>query len=304
MIATQIATQNPVLQLQRQLIDLIQQAVPGDGEYATAIDSLQIYQRSQPTEPLHYLDCVAFCIIVQGSKQVFLADQIYYYNPLDYIVLSVDLPIMSNVTHATPDEPFLGMRILLQPELIRDMLLEGEFDRPVATPKSGLLVNQSPSDLLDAAVRLLRLLQTPADIKALAPLALREITYRLLQGNDGARLRQLVGTSANMNVVLQAINWLKHNYSQAMQVDDLAQYLNVSTSSLHHLFKTVTAMSPLQYQKRLRLYEARRLMLEGFDAASASFEVGYQSPSQFTREYRRMFNAPPLRDLQRLKPKV
>lgn len=277
--------------------------VVGDGTHATAIKRLSLICYSQPGAPVPTVLQPALCIIAQGSKRVMLADEVYHYDTSRYLVASVDLPITGQVTEATPDAPYLCFCLDLDPGEIAALILEA--GAPAPSPQRatrGLFLSQVSPTMLDAAVRLLRLLDAPEDIPTLAPLAMREILYRLLRSEEGWRLHQIATAASQAQNIARAITWLKANFAQPLRIDEIAREVHMSTSSLHHHFKAVTAMSPLQYQKQLRLQEARRLMLsENVDAATASYRVGYESPSQFSREYSRLFGDSPARDLRRLR---
>ncbi len=288
---------------QSELAALIAQNLGTDGVHATAIDRLFLIRSSQPTAPLHALHEPALCIVAQGKKQVMLADEIYVYGPDQCLVVSIDLPVAGQVIEATPTVPYLCFRLDLDPGELGAVMMEAKLDTPNHQPPGrALSLTPVSVQLLDAAIRLVRLLETPQDIKIVAPLVVREILYRLLSGDRSVRLRQIAQAHRQLHAINRAIDWLKCNYSKPFRIDALAIEARMSPSALHHHFKSVTAMSPLQYQKQLRLQEARRLMLgQGMDAATASYHVGYESPSQFSREYRRLFGAPPSRDIARLK---
>lgn len=283
------------------LVGLIERFSAVDGMHATAIPRLHLIRVSQPTEPLHDLHLPAVCIIVQGAKQVAVGSQLYLYDQYKHLVISVDVPIIGQVTQASPEEPYLCIRLDLDPVAISALMLETEMGGPVRSgPGIGLSV--TTPELLDAVARLIRLLDNPRDAAFLAPLAEREILYRLLLGDQGERLREIAAGESRLAQVNRAIGWIKRNYAQPFSVEILAAEARMSPSALHQHFKAVTALSPLQYQKQLRLQEARRLILgANLDAASAGHQVGYDSPSQFSREYARLFGAPPLRDAARLK---
>jgi AraC-like DNA-binding protein len=288
---------------QSELATLIAQNISVDGMQATAISSLFLLRASEPTVPVHALHEPALCIVAQGRKQVILADELYFYGPSHCLVVSVDLPVVGQVIEATPKAPYLCLRLDLDPGQLSALMMEANISA-TAKLKSGpgLSISAVGPELLDAAIRLLRLLETPKDIAILAPLIIREILYRLLMSEQSARLRQIALADNHIQSINRAINWLKRNYTEPFHIEKIAREASMSTSALHHHFKTITAMSPLQYQKLLRLQEARRLMLgQAMDAATASFNVGYESPSQFSREYSRLFGAPPSRDIARLK---
>ncbi len=286
-----------------ELARLIARFAPTDGVHETAIPRVKVVRLSQPSEPMHGLHEPALCIIAQGAKQVILGDQIYRYDAAHCLVVSLDLPVIGQVIEATPDEPYLCVKLELDPAAIGALMLEAP---PLAGPEPssgpGLTVSPMTPVLRDAVIRLTGLLESPADIAVLAPLVEREILYRLLTGEQASRLRQIAVAESKLQQVNRAIAWIKRNYRSPFSVEIVAAEARMSPSALHQHFKAVTAMSPLQYQKQLRLQEARRLILaKAHDAASAGFQVGYESPSQFSREYSRLFGAPPLRDVARLR---
>ncbi|WNF45108.1 AraC family transcriptional regulator [Pseudomonas sp. SG20056] len=288
---------------QAELAALIQRQCPGDGLHRSAISGLDLACATQPSLPIPVLYRPCLGIIAQGRKNVRLGDEQYTYDPLNYLVASVTLPVTSQVIGATPELPYLSLRLEIDPVLITSLIAEiGPIGVPNTGQRRALYLDRLDTQLLDAVLRLLRLLETPRDIAILAPLAVREIFYRLLHSPQGHRLHEIAIADSQSQRINRAIEWLNLNFDQPLRIEDLAREVNLSTSTLHHRFKAVTALSPLQYQKQLRLQEARRLMLcEGLEAASASYRVGYESPSQFSREYSRLFGAPPLRDLARLR---
>ncbi len=273
-----------------------------DGVYHTAVPALSLSRHSAISECVALVYEPSLCIIAQGSKEVFLGDETYRYDPAHSLLVSVDLPVSAQVIEASPTCPYLGIRIALDPAVVGE-LLAGSMSAPaLGSPSRGLAVSPVDPPLLDAVIRLVALLDCPQDIVALVPLVLREITYRVLAGPQGGRLRQIASAGAPAQRIARAIRWLKDNFAGPLRIDSLAKHVQMSPSAFHLHFKGVTAMSPLQYQKRLRLQEARRLMLgEGLDAGEAAFRVGYESPSQFSREYRRMFGAPPRQDVAAIK---
>ena len=288
----------------KELAGLIDQFSGADGVHATAIPRLALIRSSRPTEPLHALHQPALCIVAQGRKQFMLGETIYQYDPLHYLVVSVDVPIIGQVLEASATNPYLCLRLDLDPVVLSALILDagGDDTAPHDVPGSSLHLDVVTPDLLDAATRLVHLLAVPRDIAILAPLAEREILYRLLHSSQGVRLRQIGRAESKMQQVNRAIGWIKKNFRQPFSIEHVAAEARMSASALHEHFKTVTAMSPLQYQKQLRLQEARRLMVSlSMDAATAGHEVGYDSPSQFSREYRRLFGAPPVRDVARLR---
>lgn len=286
-----------------ELAALMARLTPGDGTHATAIERVSLIRSSRLNEPVHLVHQPAVCIIAQGAKQVMLADEVYLYDASRYLVFSVDLPVTGQVVQAAPEMPYLCLRLDLEPGEIADLLLQSGVPAPAPQPASrGLYLSEASPSMLDAVIRLVRLLDTPEDIPALAPLAVREILYRLLRGEEGWRLRQIATPDSQAQRIARAIGLLKARFAEPLRIEELARAVHMSPSSLHHHFRAVTAMSPLQYQKQLRLQEARRLMLsENMDAATAGYHVGYESPSQFSREYSRLFGDSPARDLRRLR---
>jgi AraC-like DNA-binding protein len=286
-----------------ELADLIRRFAPKEGSFQTAIAPLFMVRYENPSESLPSLTQPALCIFAHGSKEVRLGDESYTYDPLNYLVLSVAMPLSGKILNATSDNPNLALRLDIDPADINALIAEaGPMGVPTRPSGRGLYIEKIDTQLLDAVLRLSRLLDSPKDIAMLAPLIKREILYRLLRGQQGHRLYEIAITNCQTHRVTQAIKWLNEHYGEPLRIEELAREVNLSVSTLHHRFKAVTAMSPLQYQKQLRLQEARRLMLsEGLDASAAGYKVGYESPSQFSREYSRLFGAPPLRDLARLR---
>ena len=298
------------LALQRQLdprmdelASLILRHTPGDGLHGTAIPRLQFARASGAQLPTCGVFQPSLCIIAQGRKQVTLNDEIYVYDRSRYIVGAVDLPVSGQVVGATAATPYLSLRLEFDPHQIAELVLDMNLPAPLRQAAGrGLFLEDASVVMTDTALRLLRLLDTPEDIPALAPLAERELLYRLLRSPQGWRIVQATMADSHAQRITRAIRWLNDRFAEPLRIEDMARAVNMSSSSLHHHFKAVTAMSPLQYQKRLRLQEARRLLLsESLDAATAGHRVGYESPSQFSREYGRLFGTPPARDAQRLR---
>ena len=286
-----------------ELASIIQRFAPEYGVFETAVPPLHFIRSDDPTDAIHTIHKPGLCIVVQGRKEVRLRDEGYVYDPLNYLVVSVTLPLAGQVIEASPEEPYLCIRLDIDPCEITQLIADAS---PIGVPSGaqnrGLFLDKIDTSLLDAMLRLVRLLESPEDIPTLAPLAIREIFYRLLRGQQGQRLHEIAIVDSQAHRVTRAIEWLNGNYSKPLQIDSLAKLVNLSTSTLHHRFKSITAMSPLQYQKQLRLHEARRLMIaEGLDVAAAGFQVGYESPSQFSREYSRQFGSSPTRDLAKLR---
>jgi len=288
---------------QSELAGLVERYADGDGVHPTPIPRLFLIRSTMPTEPMHALHEPALCIVAQGRKQVILGSRVFEYDPAKYLVVSVDAPIVGQVTEATPEKPYLCIRIDLDPGLLGQLMLDaGIGAAPDSKADTSLQTSSVTPELLDAAVRLVKLLGQPKDIGVLAPLAEREILYRLLLGEQGERLKQIAVAESKVQQVNLAIGWIKKNFRAPFRIETVAEEARMSTSALHAHFKAVTAMSPLQYQKQLRLQEARRMILsEAVDAATAGHAVGYESPSQFSREYARTFGAPPMRDIARMK---
>lgn len=286
-----------------ELAALIDQFSAVDGIRPTPIPRLLLIRSSQPTEPLHTLHEPALCIVAQGRKQVMVGETIFDYDPTHYLVVSVDVPIIGQVIEASPARPYLCLRLDFDPVALSALMLEAGMTTAASdVPGPSLQLDVVTPELLNAAIRLLRLLASPRDIGVLAPLAEREILYRLLHSPQGGRLRQIAQADSKLQQINRAIGWIKKNFREPFSIERVAAEARMSASALHDHFKTVTAMTPLQYQKQLRLQEARRLMVGlSVDAATASHDVGYESPSQFSREYRRLFGAPPARDVARLR---
>ena len=274
----------------------------GDGIHATAVDRLTFLRAARPHEMMPTVYEPSLCLIAQGSKRVILGDDVLVYDRERYLVASVDLPVIGELLDATVERPYLCVMLRLDAKEVASMLLEAELPPPAAAPSRGLYLARTTPALADAVLRLLGLLDTPEDIAGLAPLAEREILYRLLKSEEGWRLRQAATAHSHSRRIARAIDWLKSHYAEPLRIENVANKVSMSASSFHEHFKAVTAMSPLQYQKQLRLQEARRLLLgEAVDAATAGHRVGYKSPSQFSREYSRLFGAPPAKDMQRLR---
>jgi len=285
-----------------QLTREVERHAIADGVSNTPVDVLTLSRFSRPTDLVAVVYEPCLCMVAQGAKEVLLADETYRLDPAQLLLVSVDLPVAARVVKASPGSPYLAVRISLDPAVVGELLAEGATAPPFGPPSRAIAVTPVEPSLLDAVGRLVALLDSPSDILPLAPLVLREITYRLLTGPQGPRLRQIASAGAPAQRIASAIRWLKDHFADPLRIESLAGRVRMSPSAFHLHFKSVTAMSPLQYQKRLRLQEARRLMLgEGLDAAEAASRVGYESPSQFSREYRRMFGAPPRQDVGALK---
>lgn len=269
----------------------------------TAIPGLMLARRNEPSEPVSIIYEPRICVIAQGAKRVQLGDDAYVYDAHHFLVTSVDLPTFVQIIEASPAKPYLGLVLDIDQREISQLMVDSNLPPPRPHQSSrGMATGEVTLPLITAFGRLIDLLDEPKDIPILAPVIEREIFYRLLVSDQGARLRQIASAGSQSQQIARAIHWLKSNYSRPLRIEDLASQVNMSTSTFHHHFRAVTAMSPLQYQKWLRLNEARRLLLaENQDATTAAFQVGYESPSQFSREYSRLFGAPPLRDITNLR---
>src|SRR5208282_2427754 len=272
-------------------------------QLVTAIPGLSLFQRNEPTQPESRMYEPRICLIAQGAKRVLLGDDTYVYGERHFLITSVNLPTVVQITKASREKPCLGLILKLDQREISQLMVDSNLPLPRLQQSSrGMATGEVTLPLLAAFQRLIDLLAEPKDIPILAPIIQREIFYRLLVSDQGARLRQIASAGSQSQQIARAIDWLKDNFTRPLRIDDLATQVNMSTSTFHHHFRTLTAMSPLQYQKWLRLNEARRLMLiENQDAATVAFQVGYESPSQFSREYGRLFGAPPLRDITSLR---
>jgi AraC-like DNA-binding protein len=281
----------------------IAQFTKADGFHATPVPGLTLMRISHPTEPMHGLIEPTLCIVAQGRKRTITGDRVLNYDASNFLVVSADTPIIGQVMEASPDAPYLCLKLDLDPAAITELLIDvGNLGGGASEADASLSVTPMTPELVDAATRLVRLLASPDDIRILAPMVRRELLYRVLQTDQATRLQQIAVAESRLQQVNRAIGWIKANYRDTFAIETVAAEARMSPSSLHFHFKAVTAMSPLQYQKQLRLQEARRLMLsEALDAATAGHRVGYDSPSQFSREYARTFGAPPLRDVARLK---
>jgi AraC-like DNA-binding protein len=269
---------------------------------ATEIPGLTFHRRTSPTAPCSMMYEPAVTVLAQGRKRVELGRTTILYDPSRYLLTSVDLPVVSRVIGASVEVPCLALSLKLEMPVVRELL--SSEDIPVAEVQSdgpGMATGETTVEFLSACCRLMDLLDAPRDIPFLSGLIQREIIYRILRGAGGARLRAIATMGAQSNRTAKAISWIRANYAKPLRVEDLADVAGMGISTLHHHFRMLTAMSPLQYQKQLRLHAARaRMLVDGLDAASAAFEVGYESASQFNREYRRFFGQPPMRDIRTL----
>lgn len=270
----------------------------------TAIDGVLISKVEQSTVPSPAMSGMVLALVAQGGKRIALGDRIYEYRAGQYLVASVDLPITGQFIEASRARPALGFGLILHPATVADLLLQaapGDLPTTAGGAPSSMAVNDAPDELIDAAVRLVRLLDRPRDITVLAPLIKREILWRLVTGDQGAIVRQLGLADSSLTHIARAVRWIREHYAQAFRVEDVAQLSGMSVSAFYRNFQAVTAMSPIQFQKQIRLQEARLLLASNpNDVTGVGLRVGYDSPSQFSREYRRQFGAPPSQDATRL----
>lgn len=297
-----LAPETPRVDASREeLVQRIARAVRTDGG-VEPLKGVHLFRVSRPTR-LHSISTPAFCVVAQGSKQVFLADERYQYDPARYLLYTAELPVATQVIEASSERPYLSLRLDLDPTLVSSVMVQAGQPSP-RRQADVRAVDVSPLDdaLLDAVLRLVRLIDAPAEAGFLASLITREIVFRLLMGEQADRLRHIAVLGGQTHRIARAIERLRREFDQPIGIERIAQDLGMSVSSFHHHFKAVTAMSPLQFQKHLRLQEARRLMLgENLDAASTAYRVGYDDTSHFSREYKRLFGLPPMRDMERLR---
>jgi AraC-like DNA-binding protein len=289
--------------LRAELAALLERHTGADGRHATPIPELRLFRFSQPTKPAPGVQEPAVYVVIQGRKKVKVGDTTYAYDASRYLAVSVDLPVVAHIVEASPEEPYLCMTLAVDPRELATLIVETGRPAP-RDDHDGRALYLSPlqAPLLDAILRLVRLLDAPQDALVLRPLIVRELYYRLLQSEQFGRLAQIAIGEGRLRRVSGAIAWIKEHFAEPLQVEALAKRVNMSPSALHTHFKAVAAVSPIQYQKRLRLEEARRLLLSGAASAEAvAYQVGYASPSQFSREYVRLFGQPPRRDAERLR---
>jgi AraC-like DNA-binding protein len=287
-------------EMRRELARKIAECIPAAGENRTAIPGLSLYRRTAPTpcNPATYEPSLS--VFVQGRKRISMGGTTYLCDQSTFLLTSVDVPVVSQIVTASEQAPLLSLRLALEMPLVREIISREDLPEPVVSSQArGIAVGTTTAELLSACSRLMDLLDTPEDIPFLSNTIQREIVYRLLRGPQGERLRAIATLGDQSQRTAKAIAWLKANFDKPLHVEELADMARMGTSTLHHHFRALTAMSPLQYQKQLRLVAAReRMLIEGLDAASAAFEVGYESASQFNREYKRFFGQPPMRDIK------
>lgn len=304
-MAIAILSHNAAISACQKLAALVTRHTEGkeNGVYPTAISQLEFMRQSDTSIAMQGVCEPILGIVVQGKKEVFLGKETYRYGIAQYLVVSVDLPICGFAVEATPDQPYLGFKLNLDSVQLCDIIAQTNPDMSKRENSvRGLFISDADATLIDCATRLTQLLDSPQDIPFLAPMIIREIYYRLLIGEQGEAVRQIATSGSNMQRIAEVIKRIKADFIKPLRVEELAEQANMSASSFHRHFKAVTSMSPLQYQKQLRLLRARQLMLaENADATHTAYQVGYESPSQFSREYSRMFGAPPIKDIERLR---
>jgi len=293
---------NPARGLRAELARKIASLMGEEENRITEIPGVSLHRRTSPTPPCRTTYHPGVIVVAQGSKQVNLGRTSFIYDESRFLLTAVDLPIVSWVAVATKEVPCLVLSLKLDMSMVRELLGREEIHVAKAPPDGpAMSTGETTAEFLSACCRLLDLLDNPQDIPFLSGLIQREIIYRILSGPEGARLRAIATLGDQSHRTAKAIAWINANYAQTMHVEELARLASMGVSTLHHHFRALTAMSPLQYQKQLRLQSARSLMLNnGFDAASAAFEVGYESATQFNREYSRFFGQPPMRDIRAL----
>ena len=294
-----------VTQMLKKLAGSISNALDGAAHLSTEVPGLKLYRNTAPTAPNPCTYEPSLLLIPQGKKRVDLGKQSYVFGESTFLLTSIELPIVSRVCVASVERPYLAFFLKLDMGIVRDVLHTEEvrISAPVGT--RGMVLGEVTVELLTPCSRMIQLLDTPQDVPFFYKLLQREIIYRLLQGPQGGRLRSVATKADQSYLTVKAVTWLRENFEKALNVDELASMAGMSRSTLHHHFRGLTAMSPLQFQKQLRLHTARQKMLtEELDAASAAFAVGYESPSQFNREYKRFFGKPPMRDVQALRVAV
>ena len=286
----------------QELLERAEGAIRQDGA-AEPIEGLHLFRVSRRAEPVVGLSVPAFCVVVQGSKEIFLGEKGYRYDSDHYLLSTVELPATGVVHEASPERPYLGLRLDLDSNLVGSAMVEAGMPAPRSqTDAKAIVVSPLDSALLDATLRLVRLIESPRTARVLAPLVKREIVFRLLMGDQGHRLRHLATLGGHAHRIARAVERLRTDFDKPLRVEEIAREFGMSASGFHHHFKSVTDMSPMQFQRQIRLQEARRLMLgEELDAASAGFRVGYEDPSHFSREYKKRFGNSPLRDVERLR---
>jgi AraC-like DNA-binding protein len=292
-----------VIEMRRSLAQRIKVLAEKPGEHLTAIPGLSLYHRTTPTPCFRASYEPGLSIFVQGRKRILLGGTEYLCDGSSFLLSSIDVPAQSQIIEASEKTPLLSIFLRLDMPTVREVLSRDDIpEGPPSNHRQGLVVGETTVGLLGAAMRMLELLDTPEDIPFLSPLAHREILYRILRTPQAERLRAIATSGDLGQRTARAISWLRENYAKPLRMEELASTARMGVSTLHHQFRALTAMSPLQYQKQLRLQTARqRMLMDGLDATTAAYEVGYESVSQFSREYSRFFGLPPIRDVKALK---
>ena len=285
-----------------ELAERIARALPGDGAIEVQ-PGVHFRRTSTPGQRVHGVCEPQLCVMAQGSKVILLGEETYRYDPAHYLITTMELPITGEVVEASAERPYLGFGLTLDPAIVTSLMVESGLVEPRGeNGVKALDVSVLDAELLDATLRLVRLVEKPSEYPVLAPLVTREIVYRLLTGAQGNRLRHLARFGGQAHRMVRAVDVIRQNFDKPLKIENVARELTMSVSGFHAHFKAATAMSPLQFQKQLRLQEARRLMLsENLDAAQAGYRVGYEDASHFSRDYKRQFGEPPLRDVERLR---
>lgn len=302
-MTVEISNSEVIVNQRQELATLVMRHTEGNGVHSTAINRLSFARSDTISTATYSVDEPRLTLIVQGKKEVLLGEETHPYCVGQYLIHSVALPMSGRVVEATSDKPCLALKLSLDLVQLCDLVAQMSFSSAQQENSvRGLWVSNADATLIECVLRLVKLLETPRDIPILASVMLHELYYRLLIGEQSEAVRQIATSGSSMQRIASAIQLLKAEFAQPMRIENLARRVKMSTSSFHQHFKQVTSMSPLQYQKQLRLLEARRLMLtEDFGAISAAYQVGYESPSQFSREYSRLFGASPMRDIERLR---
>lgn len=295
----QVRTSLQLSEMRSNLARAIASRTVAEGDMETEVQGLRLYRRSEPSPCVSAAYQPSLVVFAQGQKRINVGKTIHLCDGSNFLLTSVDLPVVSQVVRATREEPILGLILNLEMPMVREILSQHDFHLDQDSNARAMAVGKSSAELLNACIRLINLLDQPPDIPFLAPLIQREIIFRLLRSPQGKHLRAIATLGEQTHRTAKAVEWLRMNYAKPLRVEDLAIMARMGVSTLHHQFRSLTAMSPLQYQKQLRLHVARERMLnQGLDAASAAFEVGYESASQFNREYSRFFGQPPMRDVK------
>ncbi|HEY6386060.1 MAG TPA: AraC family transcriptional regulator [Candidatus Acidoferrum sp.] len=298
-----VTNETAVLEARRELARRIASITDGAGEHVTDVPGLVLYNRDEPTPCYRASYEPSLSMFVQGRKHVILGETEYVCDSSSFLLSSIDVPAKSQIVEASEKTPLLVMFLRFDMPIVREMLSQEDLPEAKGVPhRQGLAVGETSLGLLNACIRLLDLLNTPEDIPFLSPLIQREIIYRLLQTPQASRLRAIATSGDLVQRTARAISWLRANFTKPLHIEELANTARMGVSTLHHQFRALTSMSPLQYQKMLRLQTAReRMLMDGLDATTAAYEVGYESISQFSREYSRCFGLPPIRDIRALK---